>query len=380
MNLKLSDNHRRILDLLRSRGPMSRAELARESNLAGPTLSRISHSLLDINLINESHKIRGGQRGKPGQLIQLNPKGCYALGLSLQTEFLSGCIVDLEGRECGSSIKPFETPEHQIVERLTTKMVEELISDSGIDRKKIIGAGVSMPGMALHKYGNSVRPTNMDRLPDEFKEWKNIELQSFFEKSTGFPCWLENSSTAATLAEMHFGVGQRLSHFAVVHIAFGFGGGLVLERRLYSGAFGRAGEFGGMYPYSEPRPSGRDLLIFLSQNMEKSPKSVREIASSNIPDNILNLWVERVYPSLHELARFLSMALDLQGIVLNGLIPMPILEALAQLLRKRLPSTIRSGFGMPEIVVSHLAESSVSIGSASLPLHFSTSASATSLA
>lgn len=354
---------------------MSRADLARESNFAAPTLSRIGQSLLERGLIHETRKVRDGQRGKPGQLVELNPKGGYALGVAVQNEYIAGCIVDLEGRECASAMRPFESPDPALVRRLTSKMVEGLLKDSGAQPSRVLGAGISMPGMALHHYGDTVRPQSMNKLPDEFAAWRDVDLEAYFRECVGFPCWLENSSTSATLAEMHFGAGQRLNHFAVLHIAYGFGGGLILQRRLYSGAFGRAGEFGGLFPYADARPSGRDLLQFLAGRMPSPPASVREIDPDLIPAQVLGEWLERIYPALHELVRFLSVSLDLEGIVLNGLVPPRIMQGMAQLLRERLPRAIRSGFGVPEILVSPLAASSLSIGAASLPLHFVTSAS-----
>lgn len=374
MESSLNESQQRVLDLLRQRGPLSRADLARESEFAAPTLSRLCHALLEHGLIQETHKVRDGQRGKPGQLIELNPDGGYAFGIALQSEYVAGCIVDLQGRTLASAMRTFDAPDPQGVRRLVPKMIESLLADSGASPSRVLGAGVSMPGMALHRYGSALRPPDMDKLPDEFAAWRSLDLEGYFRECTGLPCWLENSSTAATLAEMHFGAGQRLNHFAVLHFAYGFGGGLILQRRLYAGAFGRAGEFGGLFPYADARPSGRDLIKFLADRMPDAPRNVREIDAAPIPPALQGEWLERVYPSLHELARFLSVSLDLEGIVLNGLLPQRVLQAMAQLLRERLPRDIRAGFGVPEIVVSPLAASSLSVGAASLPLHFVTSA------
>lgn len=370
----LSESQLRILDLLRLRGPMSRAELARESSLAAPTLTRLGHALLQQGLIQETHKVRDGHRGKPGKLIQLNATGGYALGVALQTEYVSGCIIDFGGRECASITRPFDRPDPTLVKKLTSRMVADLLADSDIKRARVMGAGISMPGMALHLYEGGMQPKGRNRLPDEFAAWRDLDLKAYFESCVGFPCWLESSAKAATLAEMYFGAGQRLSHFAVLHIAYGFGGGLILQRRPYAGAFSRAGEFGGLFPYAGARPSGRDLLLFLAERMAHPPKNVREIDVNGIPEQLIVEWLERVYPSLHELSRFLSVSLDLEAIVLNGLIPTRIMQSMAQMLRERLPRAIRAGFGVPEIVVSPLSESGLSVGAASLPLHFVTSA------
>lgn len=370
----LTESELRILDLLRSRGPLSRAVLARETDLAAASLSRLSQSLLERGLIEETHKVREGQRGKPGQLIRLHAQGGFAVGVALQSEYVAGCLIDLEGRIHASATRPFDAPEPSIVNKLISRLVAGLLEDSGVSRAKVMGAGVSMPGMSLHRYGVE-RPKEMDRLPDEFAAWRSLNLQTYFEDCTGLPTWLENSSQAAALAELHFGAGQRLQHFAVLHLAYGFGGGLVLQRRPYRGAFGRAGEFGGLFPYSGIRPSGRDLLGYLAERLPNPPASLRAIDPAQLPSDVLEGWLERIYPVTHELCRFLSVSLDLEALILNGLLPATVLNGLANKLRERLPRDIRTGFGVPQVLLSPLAESALVMGAAALPLHFLTSAS-----
>ena len=370
--LQLAPSEQRVLDLIRYRGPMSRADLARESELAPPTLSRLVQQLLARSLVIESDKVRDGQRGKPGQLITLNAQGAFAVGFALQSEYLEGCVADMEGKVCASAVIPLQSLSPDHVGSLARGMLEDLITQARVAPERVIGAGVSMPGMALGAYGAGSHPIGSNELPDEFQEWKSLDLQDFFSQTLGIACWLENSSKAVALAEMYYGEGRRLGNFAVAHIAYGFGGGLILDRRPYRGARGRAGEFGGMFPYSGPRPSGRDLLLYLSERMSNPPLHVREIDVEDIPAHLINGWIERVYPCLHDLSKFLAVALDLEAIVLHWLIPEKIMHAMAELIRTRVPPSLPNEFLMPDIVVSRLSASSLSIGAASLPLHYAT--------
>ncbi|WP_203322761.1 ROK family transcriptional regulator [Pseudoxanthomonas beigongshangi] len=372
--LGLAPSEQRVLDLLRYRGPMSRAELSRESDLAPPTLSRLIQQLLDRGLVIESEKVRDGQRGKPAQLVRLNPRGAFAAGIAVQSEYLEGCIVDMEGGVCASARLPLPTLAPDQVGAAASRMLGQLIAEAGIDTSRLIGAGVSMPGVALGAYGSGTRPEGNNDLPDEFEDWKPLDLQAFFAGVLELPCWLENSSKAVALAEMYYGEGQRLGSFAVMHIAYGFGGGLILDRRPFRGARGHAGEFGGLFPYSSIRPSGRDLLAYLGERIARPPRHVRDVVIEDIPEHLLHGWAERVYPCMHDLCRFLTVALDLDGIVLHGLIPEKLLHLLADLLRQRVPQTLPPELVMPRVVVSPLSASSLSVGAASLPLHYTTAA------
>lgn len=372
--LGLALSEQRIIDLIRYRGPISRAELAREAGLSPPSLTRLIQQLLERELVVESGRIYAGQRGQPAQLVQLNPRGAFAAGIALQSEYLEGCIVDMEGRLCASTAIPLESLAPERVGPLAAQMLAELIATAGIDTAKLAGVGVSMPGMALGAYGSGTRPEGVNNLPDEFEDWKRLDLKAFFSEALGMICWLENSSKAVALAEMYYGEGRRLGNFAVVHIAYGFGGSLILNRRPYRGARGRAGEFGGMFPYTGVRPSGRDLLLYLGERMAYPPQHLRDIIIDDIPDHLIDGWAERVYPCVHDLCKFLAVALDLEAIVFHGLIPDKLMYRLVELARQRVPSSLPDEIAMPDMIVSKLSTSSLSIGAASLPMHFTTAA------
>ena len=373
MDSNLGYNERRILDLLRSNGPMSRAGLARMTALTTPSLTRLTQALSDNQLLLELHKVRDGQRGKPAQLIKLNPDGAFAVGIAVQSEYLSACITDFEGNLRASAAHNLAEADPTVVANLSATMLDRLLIEANVPRDRVLGAGICMPGTTMGEYGTGLKLTGVHSFPEEYSAWKQLDIPTHFQQALGFPCWLENSSKAAALADMYFGAGQRLRNFAAIHIAYGIGGGLILERRPYRGTLGRAAEFGGLYPYGEPRPSGRDLLLFLADRMTKPPQLMRDLAQSHIPNGLIMEWIERVGPYLLDLSRQLSVILDIEAIVLNGLLPLSVFTHIARMLREQLPRAIPEGLSVPEIIVSQNAKSGLELGASSLPLHFMTS-------
>lgn len=373
MDTDLGFNERRILDLLRSNGPMSRAGLARMADLTTPSLTRLTQALSDNQLLLELHKVRDGQRGKPAQLIKLNPDGAFAVGIAVQSDYLSACITDFEGNLRANVVQNLAEADPSVVANLSATLLAQLLADAGVPRKRVLGIGICMPGTTMGEYGTGLKLKGTHSFPEEYSAWKQLDISAHFQQALRLPCWLENSSKAAALADMYFGAGQRLRNFAAIHIAYGIGGGLILERRPYRGTLGRAAEFGGLFPYDEPRPSGRDLLLFLADRMTKPPQLMRDLAQSHIPDDLIMEWIERVGPYLLDLSRQLSITLDLEAVVLNGLLPLPVFTHIARMLREQLPRTIPEGLSVPEIIVSQNAKSGLELGAASLPLHFVTS-------
>jgi predicted NBD/HSP70 family sugar kinase len=71
-----------------------------------------------------------------------------------------------------------------------------------------------------------------------------FSLAGELELALGHPVVLENDVNVAAIGELYDGIGQEHDSFAFVSVGTGIGVGLVLDRRLWSGASGGAGEIG----------------------------------------------------------------------------------------------------------------------------------------
>ncbi|WP_164879681.1 ROK family protein [Afifella aestuarii] len=60
------------------------------------------------------------------------------------------------------------------------------------------------------------------------------------------PAATDNDAISATLGELEFGVGRRVSSFALITVGTGIGGALVIDRRIVRGRDGKPPEFGAM--------------------------------------------------------------------------------------------------------------------------------------
>jgi len=71
-----------------------------------------------------------------------------------------------------------------------------------------------------------------------------LPLRSRLEERFGVPVALENDANGAAVAEHRLGAGRGTEHMILLTIGTGIGGGLILNGRLYRGAFGAAAELG----------------------------------------------------------------------------------------------------------------------------------------
>lgn len=119
----------------------------------------------------------------------------------------------------------------QMMARFFT-LTEELIARHGAD---VIG--ISCGGPLDSKTGTILCPPNLPNL-------HHFCITQAFEKRFGLPCYLQNDANACALAEWLYGAGERCDNMVFLTFGTGLGAGLILNRKLYEGTNGNAGEVG----------------------------------------------------------------------------------------------------------------------------------------
>ena len=115
------------------------------------------------------------------------------------------------------------------------KGIDQLISKK--NKKDFIGIGLGSPGTVSSKKGIVENPPN-------FPGWESVPIGNILQKHYDLKCSIENDANAAAIGEMIFGAGKKLDSFLMVTLGTGVGGGIIINRKIYRGMFGAAGEFG----------------------------------------------------------------------------------------------------------------------------------------
>lgn len=123
-------------------------------------------------------------------------------------------------------------PKHVIKQII--KGVKELQKQS---KYKFSGIGIGSPGIISIKKGTVENPPNIPG-------WGRVHLGRIIERETGIETFVENDANTAALGEMIFGSGKVHDSFIMVTLGTGVGGGLILNKKLYRGETGGAGEIG----------------------------------------------------------------------------------------------------------------------------------------
>ncbi len=167
---------------------------------------------------------------------------CYTqtimiIGIDLGGTKIAAALATPSGRILTDVHIPTEAHKgkKQVIENIK-KAVYALIRGQ---RTQISCIGIGVPGPILYEKGIVIEPPN---LPG----WKRVNLKKILEKEFKVPVHVDNDANCAALAEAYFGAGKRARHFIYVTISTGIGGGIVIDRKVYRGATGSAGEFGHM--------------------------------------------------------------------------------------------------------------------------------------
>ncbi|HKV36057.1 MAG TPA: ROK family transcriptional regulator [Pyrinomonadaceae bacterium] len=226
-------NRQIVLNYVREREPISRAEIARETALQRSTISAIVEDLTREGLIEEvgEGESTGGRRPT---MLKLRAVGPIAVGVSITPTCTTIASSDLAGRVIDQQ-KFLTDPDktlHQVI-----SAVREL---NARYQGSIEGVGVSLPGL--------VDPSTGTALYIPYFAWRDLAVTDEISRAVGLPVVIDNDANAMALAELWFGRPEvdYARDFIMVLVAEGVGTGIIFDGQVYRGQRGAAGEFGHM--------------------------------------------------------------------------------------------------------------------------------------
>ncbi len=228
-------NRQIVLNYVREREPISRAEIARETELQRSTVSAIVEDLKAEGLVQEvgAGESTGGRRPT---LLRLRTAGPIALGIAINPTCTTIASSDLAGRvidECErlTEIDP---------ERMLPQVIQVAKEFSRKSKGSIEAIGISLPGI--------VDPTTGTAIYIPYFKWRDLPVAERVTAGCGLPVTIDNDANAVALAELWFGRPEVTDarDFIQVMVAEGVGTGIVFDGQIYRGERGAAGEFGHM--------------------------------------------------------------------------------------------------------------------------------------
>ena len=228
-----------LLDLIRREGPVSRAELARLSGLAKPTVSSQMAALLRSGVVLEQgpgdSNARGGKRPT---MVSFNAACGRLIGVEIGATRVLIALADMNGViEDRLSVDIPSQTQAQRVLSLVARGVRKITARGPRGKPTVVS--VAAPGRVDARLGVVLEAGNVFN-------WRNVPVCEFLENALEYPVLVENDVNLAALGEMHAGVAQGVENFVNIRLTTGIGAGVVLNGKLWQGSHWAAGEIGHM--------------------------------------------------------------------------------------------------------------------------------------
>ncbi|WP_179492972.1 ROK family protein [Granulicella arctica] len=224
-------NRNLIYNLIRSKGAVSRADLARLSGLQRSTISLIVEELIAGRWVLEGESA-SLPRGRRPTHLQLNTQRAV-VALDIHPSQTTVAVADLSGRIVAQRVVKLGRSSGETVKGIiaAVRAMMESNSDRTFD-----GVGISLPGRADMQMQRTIFAPNMT--------WSVDGIRSQLEQATGLRVVVENVANACALSEVWFGESDGQHDLVVVNVSEGIGTGIFANGRLMRGEDGMAGEFG----------------------------------------------------------------------------------------------------------------------------------------
>ncbi|MBN1312710.1 MAG: ROK family transcriptional regulator [Anaerolineae bacterium] len=266
-----------VLRVIYSEGPLSRADIARQTRLTRPTVSGLVGELMDDGLIEE---IGPGEIavGKPPTLVSVIDDARHVLALDLADSEFRGAVINLRGAIRHRAGLPVNDRDGDAALSLVYSLIEELMAAA---TSPLVGIGIGAPGLMDMQQGIVRSAVNLD--------WHDLPLAELLGERYQLPVYIANDSQLAALAEIAFGQATDVTNLMVVKVGRGIGAGLIINRQLYVGDHFGAGEIGHIVVQEGGnlcRCGNRGCLETLSSSRAVNGKARDLFAQS--PDSLLH--------------------------------------------------------------------------------------------
>lgn len=231
-----------IMGLIGTRGPLSRAEVARHLGVSPAAVTNLTKELLAEGLLTTLGTAPSGG-GRPAVLLDIAHHRRRALGVKVTPNHLTLAEVDLAGQPGPAVSVDVDMRSPDALDRIA----DTVASHAADRREHLLGVGMAVPGVVD---GGLVTSPALG--------WRGVALAQLVRQRVGLPVMIDNDVNALAVAGRLYDRPGLGPDSLLVTIGYGIGAAIVSGDHLFRGARGGAGEFGHMCvdPDGEPCTCG----------------------------------------------------------------------------------------------------------------------------
>ena len=287
-------NENTIISLLRQKGPLTKAEIARITHLSPQTVSLIFKRFIKKNTVLQEDYIYG-KMGQPSAPFSLNPEASFSIGVSIGRHQLDISLIDFKCNILKQYSIRYDFPDVQIVLKKITQSLKKIFGNLSPDQQqRLAGIGISQPDK-INKWAE-VFGIDINLL----NQWDDVNIVNEVKiLAPQYEVIRMNDVYAACLAELFLGNANKHPNFQYIYLGSFIGGAIVLNGQLFKPSLLNSSTIGTIPIHTADgyrQLNGLASLISLEQNLRKKgfdPKLL--IMEKELPPEVqlmFDAWLE----------------------------------------------------------------------------------------
>jgi predicted NBD/HSP70 family sugar kinase len=230
-------NKQMILDIIKQKRPISRAEITNITKLSPTSVGRIVNELCEQGLVRETALTSSGV-GRKAIMLDIDPHAICAIGVDIGKKAIRFGVVEFGGTLLHQRVVEhvaLETaPEHTA--SVITETIHRIVTEQSLDKSKMIGIGIGIPGVIDYERGIVQYSSTLG--------WRNTPFARLIQEQTHLRTLIDNDLKVKILAEFLYGSAQGAEKTALIELGTGVGCSLIINGEIFRGGSNSAGELG----------------------------------------------------------------------------------------------------------------------------------------
>ncbi|ODT81496.1 MAG: hypothetical protein ABS76_11680 [Pelagibacterium sp. SCN 64-44] len=367
-------NERAVMTAIGFNPGLSNADIARLSALAPQTVSAILLDMERAGLIMRGAVLRG-RRGQPATPIYPRAEGGFSIGVEIGWKHIDVLLLDMHAQVLTRQHRRHAYPDAGRVVDDIVEMLGAVTPHLGAAlRPRLRDIGVALPsniGAVLHL-------TLPEAPPEQAQLWSALDLAGKLRDVTGLDATLFNDGNAACWSELIACPRPRPPGFIYFFISCYIAAGIVGEGTLREGPNGNSANLGSMLV-----GVGEDGTLLPAHDIASLTALERRLARAGIAHEpcapqqwdwagfgpVLDAWIADSAAALARVAYSTSTVIETGLVVIDGLLPAPILARLIAQIQVELERLPVTGQALPHLRAGHSGAQAPAIGAAELVLY-----------
>lgn len=370
-----ASNLRLVLNLIATAHPISRAEIAKLTNLTKQTISNLIDELAAAGLVIETGIRREGV-GKPSRMLELNPQGAYTLGLRVGQRRIEAGAYNIVGQALAvhSQDLPDTTPEG--LTGILAELCNSCLQEAALEPHRVLGIGLVLPPPPLRKLHAEEQQSPFSNRPHHI-------IRRLLVEHTGLPVICGDTATAVSASEMLFGSAKELENFVYVHLGESIEAGIICNRQVFNGHKGATGRLGhvivnangtecwcGNRGCLDLYASLGSLAKHLGNRLKLQDDWHQNLHTPDTHKPALEIWFEQMSEPMRIALNMIENLLNPQTVILGGDAPSWFIDQFIRKLRPFIPSIAQFGERqIPRLIRAPHTEHMALRGAATLPIY-----------